>query len=108
MTRSAMLWAFSSASRSETSRRSARWISSPRIASRDRYSGTGGRGHAFSMFFFASLSTTLTIGDVAAASGSAETLKRGATWEAILHVGFHRFGRGHPGDRLEREFDAVG
>jgi hypothetical protein len=58
------------------------------------------------MFFFASLSTTLTIGDVAAASGSAETLKR--HWEAILHVGFHRFGRGHPGDRLEREFDAVG
>src|SRR5271170_6253659 len=58
------------------------------MASRDKYSGTGGRGQPLSKFRFASLSTTLTIGDVAAASGSAETLKRGATGKPFCTLAF--------------------
>src|ERR1700734_3513036 len=58
------------------------------MASRDRYSGTGGRGQPFRIFRLASRSTTLTIGDVAAASGSAATLKRGATGNPFCTFAF--------------------
>src|SRR3984885_6594614 len=58
------------------------------MASRDRYSGTGGRGQPLSIFRFASRSTTLTIGEVAAASGAAATLKRGATGKPFWPFAF--------------------
>src|ERR1700730_6393487 len=58
------------------------------MASRDKYSGTGGRGQPLSRFRFASRSTTLTIGEVAAASGSAATLKRGATGKPFCTFAF--------------------
>ena len=50
--------------------------------------GTGGRGQPLSRFRFASRSTTLTIGEVAAASGSAATLKRGATGKPFCTFAF--------------------
>src|SRR6202453_4998082 len=58
------------------------------MASRERYSGTGGRGQPLSIFRFARRSTTLTIGDVAAASGSAATLNRGATGKPFCTFAF--------------------
>src|SRR5271156_4046386 len=64
------------------------------MASRDRYSGTGGRGQPLSIFRFASRSTTLTIGEVAAASGSAATLKRGATGKPFCTFAFIASGEG--------------
>src|SRR5450432_2174576 len=63
-------------------------MASPRILSMLRYSGTGGRGQDFNKLSLASWSTTLTMGDVAAASGSALTLKRGATGKPLRTLAF--------------------
>lgn len=53
-----------------------------------RYFEIDGRCQVVSRFFLASLSTTLTIGDEAATSGSALTLKRGASGKPFFTWAF--------------------
>lgn len=68
-----------------------------------RYSGTGGRGQDLSWLRLTSRSTTPTTGEVAAASGSAETEKRGATGKPLRPPAFIASGGGGDGDRRAGE-----
>src|SRR5258708_39681318 len=86
-----MIWsarrcAFASASLLDVSPRKDLCISSPSIASRDKYSGTGGPGQPLSRIRFAGRATTLTNGEGAAASGAAAAPKRGATGKPVVTV----------------------